>query len=322
MMQPADPRNWNGRIDDASNRAAYRFHQIVQLAPHKESVPNERTLALLGFSSDEGVRRNNGRTGAAEGPDALRKELAKLPWHQPGTDRLIDLGTVVCEGGRLEEAQAELGDAVCMSLSANQKTVILGGGHETAYGHYSGVRTFAGPKARIGVVNIDAHFDLRSYAEQPSSGTMFKQMLDGDGPVSYFVAGIQEFGNTALLFNEADRLGVQYVTERELEMLPFAEVADRLRQFIDGHDVIMLTLCSDVLDAAAAPGVSAPSPFGLSPKLVRELIRFAASDSKTLSFDISEVNPSLDEGGRTVKLGAYLTNEAIVSLLGGTMYDD
>ncbi|WP_040287387.1 formimidoylglutamase [Sporosarcina koreensis] len=322
MLQPADPRNWSGRVDDASNRAAYRFHQIVQLTPRKESVPNERTLALLGFSSDEGVRRNNGRTGAADGPDALRKELAKLPWHQPETDRLIDLGTVVCEGGRLEEAQAELGEAVCRSLSANQKTVILGGGHETAFGHYSGVRKYAGPDASVGVVNIDAHFDLRSYAEQPSSGTMFKQMLEDGAPVSYFVAGIQEFGNTSLLFNEADRLGVQYITERELESLPFPEVADRLQQFIDAHDVIMLTLCSDVLDAAAAPGVSAPSPFGLSPKQVRELIRFAASSPKTLSFDISEVNPSLDEGGRTVKLGAYLTNEAIVSLLGGTLYDD
>ncbi|GKV69259.1 formimidoylglutamase [Sporosarcina sp. NCCP-2716] len=317
MINAATPENWQGRIDDASNRAAYRLHQVVQLNPQKESVPNEETCALIGFSSDEGVRRNNGRTGAAEGPDALRKELAKLPWRQPVSQQLADLGTVVCEGGRLEEAQQELGREIALSLSAGQNTVILGGGHETAYGHYLGVREFVGPDAKIGVVNIDAHFDLRSYAEQPSSGTMFKQMLEGDGPVSYFVAGIQEFGNTQLLFDEAERLGVQWFTERELEVLDFTEVTARLQQFIDEHDIIMLTLCSDVLDAAAAPGVSAPSPFGLSPKLVRELIRFIASSQKTLSFDISEVNPSLDEGGRTVKLGAYLTNEAIVSLLGG-----
>ncbi len=322
MINAASPDNWNGRIDDPANRAAYRLHQVVQLNPKKESVPKLDTCALIGFSSDEGVRRNNGRTGAAEGPDALRRELAKLPWRQPATQQLADLGTVICEGGRLEEAQQELGREVAASLSAGQKTVILGGGHETAYGHYLGVRAFAGPDANIGVVNIDAHFDLRSYTEQPSSGTMFKQMLEGNGPVSYFVAGIQEFGNTQLLFDEADRLGVQWITEREFETLEFTEITALLQQFIDAHDIIMLTLCSDVLDAAAAPGVSAPSPFGLSPKLVRELIRLTASSRKTLSFDISEVNPSLDEGGRTVKLGAYLTYEAIVSLLGGYVHDD
>jgi formiminoglutamase len=79
----------------------------------------------------------------------------------------------------------------------------------------------------------------------------------------------------------------------------------------------MLTLCTDVLNAAFAPGVSASSPFGLTPMVVRTLIRTVASRKKTLSFDICEVNPAVDENGRTVKLGAYLTNEAIMAFLGG-----
>ncbi len=78
----------------------------------------------------------------------------------------------------------------------------------------------------------------------------------------------------------------------------------------------MLTLCTDVLNAAFAPGVSAPSPFGLTPMAVRALIRTVASHEKALSFDICEVNPAVDENGRTVKLGAYLTNEAIMAFMG------
>lgn len=321
MINATKPEIWSGRIDDVTNQAAYRIHQAMQLKTSKESATSP-TCALIGFSSDEGVRRNNGRIGAANAPDSIRTELAKLPWRQPENHQIVDLGTIFCEDGNLEEAQRELGQTVYKSLTANTIPVILGGGHETAFGHYLGVREFAGPEAKIGVINIDAHFDLRSYEEQPSSGTMFKQILDMNKNASYYVLGIQEFGNTQLLFDEADRLGVHYLTERQLSELPVEQIYTQLHQFIATQDYIMLTLCSDVLDAAAAPGVSAPSPFGLSPKQVRELIRIVTSEQKTLSFDISEINPLLDEGGRTVKLGAYLTNEAIVSLLGGTQNDN
>ncbi|MFE4430873.1 arginase family protein, partial [Peribacillus butanolivorans] len=58
--------------------------------------------------------------------------------------------------------------------------------------------------------------------------------------------------------------------------------------------------------------VSAPSSFGLSGKIVRELIRKITSHKKTISFDICEVNPSLDYDNRTVKLAANLINEVFM----------
>lgn len=316
MLIPSNEKNWTGRTDSTTDRSAFRMHQIVQFSSLRESDSN-KTCALIGFSSEEGVRRNNGRPGAAEGPDALRSELAKLPWRLDADRELVDIGTVQCADGRLEEAQAELGAAVADALNKKAKVVILGGGHETAYGHYLGVREFIGKDAKLGVVNIDAHFDLRSYDEQPSSGTMFKQMLDQDPQTNYFVLGIQEFGNTDALFQEADRQGVTYVTEQEITAGALYETLEKLDAFIEEQDAVLLTLCSDVLNAAFAPGVSAPSPFGLDPLIVRTLIQTAASHEKTLSFDISEINPSLDVNHQTVKLGAYLTNEAIAALLGG-----
>ncbi|MDV6379392.1 formimidoylglutamase [Sporosarcina sp. GW1-11] len=316
MLIQTDKTNWSGRTDSKTNRSAFRMHQIVQLSELKESVTN-KTCALIGFSSEEGVRRNNGRLGAAEGPNALRSELAKLPWRMPAECQLFDMGTIVCEGTQLESAQAELGAAVRQCLEKNANPVILGGGHETAYGHYLGVREFIGPDAKLGVINIDAHFDLRSYEEQPSSGTMFKQMLDTDPNVEYLVLGIQEFGNTDILFQEADAQGVSYVLEQEISSGHMDDTLQKIAFFIEQQDYILLTLCSDVLNAAVAPGVSAPSPFGLDPLTVRSFIQMVASHEKALSFDISEINPALDQQNQTVKLGAYLTNEAIVALLGG-----
>lgn len=316
MLIPSNEKYWSGRTDSETDRTAFRMHQIIQFSQLKESATN-KTCTLIGFSSEEGVRRNNGRLGAAEAPNALRSELAKLPWRLPINCQLIDAGTVVCKDDQLEQAQAELGTIVKKSLQQNTKPVILGGGHETVYGHYIGVREFLGPDAKLGVINIDAHFDLRSYDEQPSSGTMFKQMLDADPNVDYLVLGIQEFGNTEALFAEADAKDVTYVMEQEISTSPLDDTLRKIQLFIEKQDAVLLTLCSDVLNSAFAPGVSAPSPFGLDPLIVRSFIQTVASHKKTLSFDISEINPSLDHTNQTVKLGAYLTNEAIFALLGG-----
>ena len=307
MLKKSNQGLWSGRTDHLKNRESFRYHQVVEFA---EIASSSNSCAIVGFQCEEGVRRNNGRLGAAQAPDALRGELAKLPWRIAEGKRLVDVGNIECQDNHLEQAQQQLGDAVTDLLTKEMTPIILGGGHETAYGHYLGVRKFIGKDTSLGIINIDAHFDLRSYDEQPSSGTMFKQILDNDKKASYFVAGIQRYGNTQELFNRADELGVTYLYEDEMDSL-----TEKLDQFIDQHDFIFLTLCTDVLNAAFAPGVSAPSPFGLDPAVVRTIIRKVTAHDKTLSFDISEVNPVLDENNRTVKLGAYLVNEAIVGFL-------
>ncbi|MHA6258849.1 formimidoylglutamase [Sporosarcina sp. CAU 1771] len=301
---------WTGRTDHLVNRASFRYHQVVEISELKDLDETTQTCAIIGFECEEGVRRNNGQLGAAKAPNELRKELAKLPWRFPIDKKLVDVGTVECIGEELEKAQQHLGDAVSTILSKGATPIILGGGHETAFGHYLGVRKHIGENASLGIINIDAHFDIRSYEEQPSSGTMFRQILENDANSHYLVLGIQQYGNTQELFDKADELNVIYLFE---ENLTSTKAEATIQEFIKLHDYIMLTVCTDVLNAAFAPGVSATSPFGLDPATVRTIIRTVTSDQKTLSFDISEVNHVLDENNRTVKLGAYLVNEAIAS---------
>lgn len=321
MLSKVDNHIWSGRTDHLENRTSFRYHQVVEVIAMEDLSPSSRTCAIIGFESEEGVRRNKGQLGAAKAPNALRSELAKLPWKFSVNERLVDVGNIQCVGTGLETAQQQLGDTIANVLEKKMTPIILGGGHETAYGHYLGVRKWIGEEASLGVINIDAHFDLRSYDEQPSSGTMFKQILEHDNMSSYFVVGIQRYGNTQELFDTADRLGVKYEYEENMHIGNMDKLTSDLEQFINQHDYVFLTLCTDVLNAAFAPGVSAPSPFGLDPSVVRSIIRTVTAHKKTLSFDISEVNPILDENNRTVKLGAYLTNEAITTFLGGEIHD-
>lgn len=315
-IQPSQ-NNWKGRIDSETDILSFRYHQKVKLANSFNNFtadPSAKTFGIIGFKCDEGVRRNKGRTGAAKAPDFIRQALAKLPWHLSSKTELIDTGDIKCEGNQMEHAQEKLGTEISNLLKKNIFPLIFGGGHETFYGHYLGVRHHIGPEAKLGIINIDAHFDMRPYDECTSSGTMFKQILDNDPNSSYLVAGIQKQGNTQALFKTADEHNVNYILEEDITFEQIDNVKSRINNFIAKNNFIVLTLCTDVISSAYAPGVSAPSAFGLEPKLIRALIRHIVSNSKITSFDISEVNPSLDEGGRTVSLAAALLNDALLNI--------
>src|SRR5438105_13210107 len=118
---------------------------------------------VIGFPQDEGVRRNLGRPGAAEAPRAIRRWLYRLsPWDVlRGADltrlRLLDLGDLRCDAD-LEASQRALGETVAQVLAARAIPVGLGGGHETAFGHFL---AYAASRSPVGIINLDAHLDVR-----------------------------------------------------------------------------------------------------------------------------------------------------------------
>ncbi|MFP3519756.1 arginase family protein, partial [Pseudomonas sp. SIMBA_077] len=86
---------------------------------------------------DEGVKRNQGRTGASQGPAALRAALANLAWH--GTGPLYDAGDVTCTDHHLESAQQRYAERLGLLLEQGHLALGLGGGHEIAFASFSGL---------------------------------------------------------------------------------------------------------------------------------------------------------------------------------------
>lgn len=267
-----------------------------------------RPAVVMGFASDEGVRRNKGRTGAALAPAAIRAALGPLAFH---LDRSVsDAGDIVVQDSAMEAGQARAGHAIAAMIDAGRLTVVLGGGHETAYASYLGA---AGSEAvrgglRLGILNLDAHFDLRD-EPRPSSGTPFLQMAHSEAAAGrdfrYAVVGISEPNNTRALFNTAERLGVQYLLDEDCT----TERAQAfVAQFLDSVDVLYLTIDLDVLPASAAPGVSAPAAYGVPLPVISAVCRQAADSGKLLHLDVAELNPGFDIDGRTAKVAARLVN--------------
>ena len=108
------------------------------------------------------------------------------------------------------------------------------------------------------MINIDAHFDTRA-EQQSTSGTSFRQILEEDENTGYLVLGIAQGGNTQSLFDYAKEKKIDYVFADELLSHVSPTIKDMIERFIHEHDVIMFTICMDVIDSAFAPGVSAGS---------------------------------------------------------------
>ncbi len=300
------PTPWTGRFDGdgAEHR---RWWQAITPHTSAAAAAGARPAVVLGFCSDAGVLRNKGRVGAAKAPAAIRSALGPLAFH-PDRD-VFDAGDVVVEDDSLEAGQERAGRAISGLLDAGNLTVVLGGGHETAFASYLGV---AGSDAvrgkRLGVLNLDAHFDLRD-EPTPSSGTPFLQMANAEAAagreLQYAVVGISEPNNTRTLFDTANRLGVKYLLD-ELCSPEAAEVF--VTDFLAGVDVLYLTIDLDVMPASVAPGVSAPAAYGVPLPVISAICRQVAASGKLLHVDVAELNPEFDIDSRTAKVAARLVN--------------
>jgi len=310
MHRPADLALWTGRVDAEEGLRALRWHQAVRPLPGG-AAPG---LALLGFACDAGVARNHGRTGAAEGPAALRRALANLAWHR--TAPAWDAGDVVVSDDRLEDGQRELAEAVTRLLEAGHRPVVVGGGHEVAAGTFTGLADHlargAGSRAPvIGVVNLDAHLDLR--AGRASSGTPFRQIAEACAarrwPFRYLCLGVDQGSNTEALLDTARRLGASWRSDRALVPARLDEASAELAAFLATVERVHLTVDLDVLPAAVAPGVSAPAPRGVALEVVEALVDTVLASGKLALGEVAELNPRLDVDGRTARVAARLVEQ-------------
>jgi formiminoglutamase len=300
--------DWTGRVDPEDGPDAIRLHQLVKPGAKR---------AVIGFACDAGVKRNKGRIGAKQGPAALRQALANLAAPAEAVT-FSDLGDVAVEGDALEAGQETLANAIGDALSVHDRLVVLGGGHETAFASFRGLRK-AHPKARIGILNLDAHLDLRLPGEVGgSSGTPFAQIraLNPEG-FDYLCVGYAEESNTQALLKRAQGWGVGLVRDHELIADPLA-ANPAITDLIARNDLLYLTIDIDVLSHFHAPGVSAPAARGISFSTIEQIVSFAIKTAASLKTplalaDLVELSPAHDRDGVTAKSAALLARRLLMS---------
>jgi len=314
-----------GSVSDGSTSVAYasgsdcrpddpRLGEIVEFWRGDMAALRPGRGVIVGFPQDEGVRRNHGRPGAASAPNEIRRFLYRLtPWDSSldidlGANPPLDVGNLRIKG-RLEESQQTLAQVVAGILAAGAVPIVLGGGHETAFGHYM---AYIGAERQASIINIDAHLDVRPCtSEGGHSGSPFRQAMELGA--RYVCLGAQP--------HTVSREHLSFVTERGGAVRwseqvdgnlcrELAEQTHRLRQL----GSVYLSIDADVVQLADVPGVSAPNVSGLSGSEVLAAAFLAGRSAAVSSIDLVEINPSLDRDGQSSRWGALLIWHFLVGL--------
>lgn len=297
--------DYPGRASDSKYylRELIKFKSIEQI----EYAESNLEIGILGYACDEGVIRNLGRPGAVDGPDSIRKKIAGLANHFSNLG-ITDFGSVFCVKKQLEMAQHQFSEYAYELLHRNYFPIFFGGGHDIVLPHFQAVRRFVGSDQRIGVINFDAHLDLRiPQAGEGTSGTPFYQIAQlVPDQFHYLPIGIQRQSNHIGLFQTAQSLGVKAIELKDCTWDQLDSIKSSILNWMSGVDAILVTIDLDGFSSAFSPGVSAPNPIGLSPDFVTHLLKFIFQSNKITSIDFAETNPKYDVDGRTARLVASL----------------
>ena len=292
--QPADPALFFARNDPSDPRLGERVGRDA-------AAYAAARVVLLGCPQDEGVRRNKGRPGAAQGPAEIRRALYKMTVTGLESPGVCDAGDVTPQA-TLEDTHAAHERVVAQLLADGKRVVVLGGGNDISYPDCAALARQAGD---VLAFNVDAHFDVRPNAER-NSGTPYRQLLEEGhlkGP-RFYELGSQPFCNAAAHAQYLAGKRARIVPLEDLRAKGLARVARRALREAAAAKAVFWGFDLDVVNAAEAPGVSAPNPLGLSGAELCELAAVAGAEPRTRIVEFTELNPAFDIDGRTARLAA------------------
>lgn len=221
--------------------------------------------------------------GAARGPRAILEASQQLEIlcgeAMPGRAGIHTARAVDCSGGA-EAVLARIQAATARALGLGAVPVLLGGEHTVTLGALRAVREACG---RVGVVQFDAHADLRdAYEGSPlSHACVMRRALDLGLPL--FQIGVRCLcPEEAALRRE---LGIPGLDGADLPPGPGPLLPD------DFPRDIYVTFDVDGLDASLMPATGTPAPGGLFWREAMQLLASAARGRRIVGFDVVELAP-------------------------------
>jgi formimidoylglutamase len=305
-LEPA--ASWAGPSGDPRDE---QFGDIVEGAALDEA--GSYSVCIVGEPYDGAVI---GRKGAREGPAALRRELATTKTHHLDSGPVSavgDLGNITFEG---IESAVEAGQDHVHTLTNeihDQETIplFLGGDNSLTYPNAAPLLD----DGALGVLSLDAHLDCRAVDPEPSSGTPYRQLLEA-GLDGFAVLGARHFETSTAYVDYAREAGATLLSATEVDTDPARAAETALDSFGD-VDSVYVSLDMDVLDAADAPAVSAPTPGGLSPDTVFQLLGEICREPRLAGLELVECAPPLASNDRTARVGARAIAHALAAIGGG-----
>ena len=248
------------------------------------------------------------------GPKALRAVLPRLSTYDLETEveldvRVHDAGDVPLKAVSPADAFDPVRDAVA-AQAHRALTILIGGNNAITRpaAHALGLE-------RVGVLTLDAHFDLRDTDQGLTNGNPIQALLD-DGLDGRRVSqiGLAPFANTRRAHEKAMAAGISVRTARECRDQGLAGiVAEELERLSGLCDVIHVDFDIDVIDRSQWPASPGARPGGVSAQDFFDAARIIGAHSKVRAVDLTEYDPSLEVGD----LGSLTAGRWFCEILAG-----
>ena len=230
-------------------------------------------------------------------PELLRRTLRRIGRYDVETGReletaIADRGDVELAGLSIEDATPRIRDAVAASSEAHALTLLIGGNNAVTRPALLGL---GGELSEIGLITLDAHFDMRDLDHGPSNGNPVRALLaDGLPGANIAQVGLASFANSRTMHEDAITAGNLVITIRDVREHGIAHAMDRALDHVAHCDALVIDCDIDVVDRSQFPAAPGGRPGGMAVHDFFHAVRRLAADPRARVIDLVEWDPPLD----------------------------
>jgi arginase family enzyme len=230
-------------------------------------------------------------------PGLLRQTLRRIGRYDVETGReletkVADRGDVELAGLTIEDATPVIRDAVAASAAAHALTFLVGGNNAVTR---PGVLGLGGSLDEIGLITLDAHFDMRNLEQGLSNGNPVRALIDDGLPGANIAqVGLASFANSAAMHRDATEAGNLVITIGDVRTSGIAHAIDRALDHVAHCDALVIDCDIDVVDRSQFPAAPGGRPGGMAVHDFFHAVRRLAGDPRVRVIDLTEWDPPLD----------------------------
>ncbi|WP_323789031.1 formimidoylglutamase [Psychroserpens sp.] len=311
-----------------------KFGEHIMLLPdfdniYEQLLKMDVSYVLFGIKEDVGVFANYGNTGACEAWDATIKVLLNIQSNvNTHAKKVAVLGCLDFEKyqnkletldqnkkkdiqkarklvSKIDESVTYL---VSQIVSAGKIPIIIGGGHNNAYGNIKG--TSLALKKPINTINFDAHHDFRA-EEGRHSGNGFSYVYAEGFLKNYFIFGLHENYTSDTIFKTINKLkSIQYNTFETIKITQNTDFTSEMELGLNHIEKKHFGIEIDC-DAIQNTPSSAMTPSGFSANEARQFVHYFGAHENASYLHICEAAPTPENETQVGKLIAYLITDFI-----------
>jgi formiminoglutamase len=230
-------------------------------------------------------------------PELLRRTLRRIGRYDVETGRelqtrVADRGDVEIAGLSIEDATPRIIDAIAASAEAHALTLLAGGNNAVTRPSVLGL---GGDLDDIGLITLDAHFDMRDLDQGLGNGNPVRALIeDGLPGANIAQVGLAGFANSRAMHEDALQAGNLVITIGDVRSGGISHAIDRALDHVSHCDVIVIDCDIDVIDRSQFPAAPGARPGGMRVEDFFYAVRRLASDPRVRIIDLVEWDPPLD----------------------------